>query len=806
MASEIRLPDIGDFKDVPIIEIHVKPGQTVAKEEVMLTLESDKATLDVPAPDAGVIGEIKVKVGDKVSQGALLATWASSGASAPAAEPAGRPPGPPPGPRPSDARRRNGGTRRFRMRRAGARRRAGRLHRRLSRRRSRQEGRAGRPAADAGRRLPQRRLHSLQGAAARGQGDRRGGRKCPRAASSSPRRKSTSTRCARWKESVVKRLTTGLTGLARQRKVTVVAGEGAFTSPHTLAVATAEGQRVIRFTAAIIAAGSEPAAPGFIPRDPRVWDSTDALELRFVPKRLLVLGGGVIGLEMATVYAALGAKITVIEMMDQLMPGADRDIVAPLAKRVEKRYEKILLETKVTAVEARRRGLARRLSRARAARATTSSTRCWFRSGAGPTAARSAPRRRASRSTSAASSPSTSRCAPTFPISSPSATSSGSRCSPTRRRTKARSRPRRPAAIKSAFDAKAIPAVAYTDPEVAWVGVTESEAKAKGLAFGKAVFPWAASGRSLSLGRDEGLTKTLWDEESGRLIGCGIVGPNAGDLIAEAALAIEMGCDAEDIGLTIHPHPTLSETFAMSAEAYAGTLTDLYMPKKSLESAFSRGSVRAPLDDAARLAGARVGLDGAGSPPRLARPTEYDRRREVIALRDADARVVAQIGELLRGFDAFDDHLRAQRLADRFDRPQQALIARPLMDRGDERAVDLDLVGGDLGERRQRGIADAEIVDRDLRADLAQHRRDLQLELAGEQERFLGEFDHEAARVAAGGEPVGEGAHEADVARLLGGDVEAERRPGPNVASIASSEASVSSNSSSRHFVHQARR
>ena len=261
------------------------------------------------------------------------------------------------------------------------------------------------------------------------------------------------------------------------------------------------------------------------------------------------------------------------------MPGADRDIVAPFAKRVEKRYEKILLKTKVTAVEARPDGLHVAFE-GKGGAGNEVFDAMLVSVGRRPNGEAIGAEPRGSRSTSAASSPSTGRCAPTFPTSSPSATSSASRCWRTRRRTKARSRPRSASGHKSAFDAKAIPAVAYTDPEVAWVGVTETEAKAKGLAFGKAVFPWAASGRSLSLGRDEGLTKTLWDEQSGRLIGCGIVGPNAGDLIAEAALAIEMGCDAEDIGLTIHPHPTLSETFAMSAEAFAGTLTDLYMPKK----------------------------------------------------------------------------------------------------------------------------------------------------------------------------------------------------------------------------------
>ena len=382
-----------------------------------------------------------------------------------------------------------------------------------------------------------------------------------------------------WKDGVVKRLTTGLTGLSRQRKVTVVTGEGEFTSPNTVRVETAEGTRIVRFAKAIIAAGSEPVAPGFIPADPRIWDSTAALELRFVPKRMLVLGGGIIGLEMATVYRALGAGITVIEMMDQLMPGADPDIVAPFAKRVGKIYDKILLKTKVTAVKAEPEALRRHLRGRRAAEDRI------VRRHAGlgrPPAERQADRR-----------------------------GGGGR---RRRRARlhrrrpgdAHQRPphlrhrrhRRPADAGAQGHARGQgrrgggerPQVRLRRPgdplgrlhrSGSGLGRRHRDgSQGEGLKYGKAVFPWAASGRSLSLGRDEGLTKTLWDEATQRLIGCGIVGPNAGDLISEAALAIEMGCEAEDIGLTIHPHPTLSETFAMSAEAFAGTLTDLYMPKK----------------------------------------------------------------------------------------------------------------------------------------------------------------------------------------------------------------------------------
>jgi dihydrolipoamide dehydrogenase len=580
MAGEIRLPDIGDFKDVPIIEIHVKPGQTVAKEEVLLTLEGDKATLEVPAPEAGVIGEVKVKVGDKVSQGSLLATYASGGAPsvpAPAATPPSAPAGPPaavPTPAAEPAGEKadfecdvmvlgagpGGYTAAFR-------------------------------AADLGQKVVLVERSPTLGGVCLNVGcipskallhfakivDEAAGFAAHGVKFGKPKVDLDALRG--WKEGVVKRLTGGLTGLARQRKVTVVRGEAKFTSPRTLRAETPEGARVVRFAKAIIAAGSEPIAPGFIPQDPRIWDSTGALEISGIPKRLLILGGGIIGLEMATVYEALGSKITVIEMMDQLMPGADRDIVAPFAKWVEKRYEKIRLKTKVTAVEAKKDGL-HVAYEGEGGSATAVFDAMLVSVGRRPNGAKIGAEAAGvavdERGFIAVDKQMRTNVAHIFaigdvvgqPMLAHKATHEGKVAAEVA------------SGHKAAFDAKAIPSVAYTDPEVAWVGVTETEAKAKGLKFGKAVFPWAASGRSLALGRDEGLTKTLWDEESGRLIGCAIVGSSAGDLISEAALAIEMGCDADDIGLTIHPHPTLSETFAMSAEAFAGTLTDLYMPKK----------------------------------------------------------------------------------------------------------------------------------------------------------------------------------------------------------------------------------
>ncbi len=576
MAGEIRLPDIGDFKDVPIIEIHIAPGQSVAKEATIVTLESDKATLDVPAPEDGVIGEIRVKVGDRVSQGALLATYAGLGGQKPAAAPTAAPtPAKTPQAAPAPAPEAKadfeadvlvlgagpgGYTAAFRAADLGQK--VVLVEKRAT---------LGGVCLNIGCIPSKALLHVAktidEAAAMAAHGVKFGAPAFDLDA------------VGRWKDGVVKRLTSGLTGLSRQRKVTVVTGAGKFASPNTLNVETAEGMRVVRFRSAIIAAGSEPIAPGFIPSDPRIWDSTSALELRFVPKRMLILGGGIIGLEMATVYRALGAGITVIEMLDQLMPGADPDIVAPFARRVGKLYDKILLKTKVTAVEAKPEGL--RVSY----------------EGEGGTKNEmfdamlvSVGRRPNGALIGAAAAGVTTDERGFIAVDRqmrtnvPHIFAIGDVVGQPMLAHKASHEGKVAAEVaaghKSSFDARAIPSVAYTDPEVAWAGVTETEAKARGLKYGKAVFPWAASGRSLSLGRDEGLTKTLWDEDTQRLIGCGIVGPNAGDLLSEAALAIEMGSDAEDIGLTVHPHPTLSETFAMSSEAFAGTLTDLYMPKK----------------------------------------------------------------------------------------------------------------------------------------------------------------------------------------------------------------------------------
>ena len=382
-----------------------------------------------------------------------------------------------------------------------------------------------------------------------------------------------------WKDGVVKRLTSGLTGLAKQRKVKAVTGVGEFTSPKTLRVETAEGARVVRFNKAIIAAGSEPAAPGFIPADPRIWDFDRGARDQFHsqahadPRRRDHRPRNGDGLSGARRWRHRDRDDGPVDA------GADLDIVTPLAKRIGRLYDKILLKTKVTAVQAEPDGL--KVSYEGPDGAKTETFDAMLVSvGRRPNGARiGAPAAGVAvdeRGYIAVDRQMRTNVPHIFAI--------GDIVGQPMLAHKATHEAKVAAEVasghKSSFDAKAIPSVAYTDPEVAWAGLTETEAKAKGVKYGKAVFPWAASGRSLSLGRDEGLTKTLWDEETKRLIGCGIVGPNAGDLISEAALAIEMGAEAEDVGLTIHPHPTLSETFAMSAEAFAGTLTDLYIPKK----------------------------------------------------------------------------------------------------------------------------------------------------------------------------------------------------------------------------------
>lgn len=383
-----------------------------------------------------------------------------------------------------------------------------------------------------------------------------------------------------WKESIINRLTSGLKGLAKQRKVTVIRGEGNFNSANEIVVKTSEGEQKITFENAIIAVGSRPVELPFLPKDPRVIDSTGALALKEIPKRLLVIGGGIIGMEMATVYHALGSKITVVELMEGILAGVDKDIAAPLYKRTQKQYENILLETKVTKVEVQADGLLVTFEGKNAPKAPEKFDMILSAVGRVPNGKNISAEKAGIHVDERGFIPVDKQQRTNIPHIFAIGDVVGNPMLAHKAMPEGRVAAEVIAGKKHFFDPLCIPSVCYTDPEVAWVGVTETEAKAKNIPYEKGVFPWMASGRSLSLGRDEGVTKLLFDKETHRVIGAGIVGPNAGDLISEVGLAIEMGCDAEDIALTIHPHPTLSETICLAAEAFEGTITDLYMPKK----------------------------------------------------------------------------------------------------------------------------------------------------------------------------------------------------------------------------------
>ncbi len=581
-AIEIRVPDIGDFKNVPIIEIHATPGAVLAAEDPVVTLESDKASMEVPTPHAGTVQEVKVKAGDRVSQGdlLLLLTPAAAAGKAPAAA------APPPAPagRPAEAR-------------------------------SAEVGAAGQPRADrhaevlvigagpGGYTAAFRAADLGKAVVLVDRWPTLGGvclnvgcipsKALLHAAKVVDESHDMAAHGIRfgapvididalrgWKDGVVKRLTGGLAGLAKQRKVAVVTGYGRFDSPNRLVVEGPQGRETISFDQAIIAAGSEPVTLPFIPHDdPRVIDSTGALALDGVPNRLLVIGGGIIGLEMATVYRALGARVTVVEWMDQLIPGADKDLVTPLTKRIQGQYEAIHLKTKVTRVDAGADGLTVHFE-GPSAPFTDRFDKILVAVGRRPNGRLVGAEEAGVAVDDKGFIPVDKQMRTNVPHIFAIGDVVGQPMLAHKAVHEAKVAAEVAAGHASAFDARVIPSVAYTDPEVAWVGVTETEAKAKGIKVGKGVFPWAANGRSLSLGRDEGLTKVLFDEATGRLVGCGIVGPNAGDLIAEAALAIEMGADAHDIGLTIHPHPTLSETVGLAAEVFEGSITDLYLPKR----------------------------------------------------------------------------------------------------------------------------------------------------------------------------------------------------------------------------------
>jgi len=587
---EVKVPDIGDFKDVPVIEVLVKPGDSVNKEDSLVTLESDKATMEVPSPEAGVVKEIKVKLGDKVSQGMSILLLESDGASAKApAAPAARAEAPKPAapapaaapptpaaktPTPSSVPQ-------------------GDFHADVMVLGSGPGGyTAAFRAADLGKKvvlierytdlggvclnvgcIPSKALLHAARVISEAEEMSHFGLKFEK-----PKIELDALRT--WKQNVVGRGTKGLAGLAKQRKVQVVTGAAKFTSAHMAEVETAEGKKKVSFDACIIAAGSQPARiPGFPYDDERLLDSTTALELKDIPKRLLVIGGGIIGLEMATVYDALGSRITVVELLDGLIPGADRDIIRPLHKRIEKRYEGIYLKTKVTAIEAAKAGLKVTFEGENAPQPQVYD-RVLLSVGRRPNG-------KAINAEAAGVMVNERGYIPVdrqMRTNVPHIYAIGDIVGEPMLAHKASYEGKLAAEViaghKAAFDARTIPSVAYTDPEVAWMGLTETLAKAQGQEIEKAVFPWAASGRARATGREEGMTKLIFDKNTRRLLGAGIVGPNAGELIAETVLALEMGADAEDIALTIHAHPTLSETVFFASEIAEGSITDLYMPKK----------------------------------------------------------------------------------------------------------------------------------------------------------------------------------------------------------------------------------
>jgi dihydrolipoamide dehydrogenase len=580
---EVKVPDIGDFKDVPVIEVLVKPGDSIKKEDSLIALESEKATMEVPAPEAGIVKELRVKLGDKVSEGAVILVLETDGpaAKAPAPQPS-RPATATAAPPPAAPASASAGPAA-----------KGDYHAEVMVLGSGPGGyTAAFRAADLGKKvalieryaelggvclnvgcIPSKALLHAARVVSEAEEMSHFGLKFDKPKVDVPALRA-------WKDNVVTKGTKGLAGLAKQRKVQVITGVSRFISAHMVEVQTSEGRKTVSFDYAIIAAGSQSARiPGFPYDDDRLLDSTSALQLKDIPKRLLVIGGGIIGLEMATVYDALGSKITVVELLDGLIPGADRDIIRPLHKRIEKRYEAIYLKTKVTKLEATQHGL-KATFEGEVAPQPQVYDRVLLSVGRRPNGkainAEAAGVLVGERGYITVDRQMRTNVPHIYAI--------GDIVGEPMLAHKASYEGKLAAEViaghRAAFDARTIPSVAYTDPEVAWMGLTETMAKAQGVEVDKAVFPWAASGRARATGREEGITKMLFDKSTRHLLGAGIVGPNAGELISETVLALEMGADAEDIGLTIHPHPTLSETIFFSAEIAENSITDLYMPKK----------------------------------------------------------------------------------------------------------------------------------------------------------------------------------------------------------------------------------
>ena len=582
---KLTIPDLGDFADVEVIEVIAAPGDVVAVEDPLITLETDKATMDVPAEIAGEIVSVDVNVGDRVSKGDPLVTIepaaderSEQAASEPAEEAVEEPTG--------ETRRMSApeiaaatavtgdATHKAQLVVIGA-------------------GPGGYTAAfraaDLGMDVVLVERWSVLGGVCLNVGcipskallhaakviDEAAAMADHGVVFGAP--KIDAEKLRDWKNEVIGKLTGGLTTMAKQRKVRVIEATAKFESANRLRL---DNDETIDFEQCIIAAGSEPIMLPNLPDDPRIVDSTGALELAPLPKKMLVVGGGIIGLEMACVYAALGTEVSVVEMMDQLMPGTDKDLLRPFTKVVRERYDKIMLQTKVTGMRATVPGIEVSFEGENAPsvgvydRILVSIGR---RANGDKLDAAKAGVDVDERGIIAVDKQMRTNVSHIFAIGD----LAGGPMLAHKATHEAKVAAEAAHGEKSYFDARTIPSVAYTDPEVAWVGLTETEAKDKGIAYEKAQFPWAASGRALSLGRSEGFTKLLFDPKTERVLGGAVVGPSAGDLIAEIGLAIEMGADAADISLTIHPHPTLSETVAFSAEAFEGTLTDLYLPKKN---------------------------------------------------------------------------------------------------------------------------------------------------------------------------------------------------------------------------------
>jgi dihydrolipoamide dehydrogenase len=575
--KDLLLPDIGDFKDVEVIELLVAAGDSVNAEDSLLMLESDKATMDIPSPYSGTIKKMSVAVGDKISQGSLLGIIevAAAATQAPAAEPApakaaaasATKPAAPSGSADIETEvvvlgaGPGGYTAAFR-------------------------------AADLGKKVVLiERYDSLGGVCLNvGCIPSKALLHTAQIINEAEHIKANGVDFGKpkldldgingFKNKVVGKLTGGLSGLAKQRKVTVVHGVGQFIDANNIAVEKDGKTTQIRFDNCIIAAGSQATEiPPFPNDDDRLMDSTDALELKDVPKKLLIVGGGIIGLEMATVYHALGSEITVVEFMDTLIPGCDKDLVRALNKVIKQRYKSILLKTKVSEIKAQKNGLKVSFEGAKAPEPTLYD-KVLVAVGRRPNGNKIGADKAGVNVDDAGFIAVDNQMRTNVPNIFAIGDIVGNPMLAHKATHEAKTAAEVIAGMKSFFEPKTIPSVAYTDPEVAWMGLNEIEAKEQGIDYVKGAFPWAASGRALGIDRDEGMTKVLFDKESMRILGAGIVGPNAGELIAEAVLALEMGADAEDISLTIHPHPTLSETFNFAAEMAEGTITDLYIPRK----------------------------------------------------------------------------------------------------------------------------------------------------------------------------------------------------------------------------------